>query len=357
MYSTQLAPTTTHNINGNLATHTNISLTSNDVATLAKSTATKSRPVANSTVVAGPSSGPQPVNKTLAKTKDESRAPPLPPRKASPGVGDTGTNKKGPNNNDEVSRSAENITMLCDLEVVPKTSAPPVPKHRVEYVLASDLILTTISPSPPVAVATVAPPTYEDNEVETIIVGPAETITGIIDTRPLEARTMVKPPENTEKNNVYQMKATPPSPSLHVRHQSMTTSSVKTPEVVHRPKPPAELPAALPIVVAAKAQLPQRPTSTPPQQSSFVYENMTITDNEAGGGGAATEVAQDFKSMPYENINLEYIGRLMSEGYSKEHVITALGISRNNIDMALDMLHVFVRKGAGGSSSSSGAVG
>lgn len=47
-------------------------------------------------------------------------------------------------------------------------------------------------------------------------------------------------------------------------------------------------------------------------------------------------------NVPYENINLEYINRLMKEGYSKENVVAALGISRNNFEMACDILHEFV---------------
>lgn len=36
-------------------------------------------------------------------------------------------------------------------------------------------------------------------------------------------------------------------------------------------------------------------------------------------------LGKDCDNVPYENINLDYITRLMNEGYSKEHVITALG--------------------------------
>lgn len=62
----------------------------------------------------------------------------------------------------------------------------------------------------------------------------------------------------------------------------------------------------------------------------LLYENITINNKDC--------------NVPYENINLEYIARLMNEGYSKENVITALGISRNNIEMACDILHEFVSK-------------
>ncbi|XP_058125184.1 serine-rich adhesin for platelets [Anopheles ziemanni] len=69
----------------------------------------------------------------------------------------------------------------------------------------------------------------------------------------------------------------------------------------------------------------------------------------AGGSMANSALNNNNNSnVPYENINLEYIARLMQEGYSKENVITALGISRNNIEMACDILHEFVSKSGGG---------
>lgn len=46
----------------------------------------------------------------------------------------------------------------------------------------------------------------------------------------------------------------------------------------------------------------------------------------------------------YENLNMDYIKKLVSEGYSKDSVIKALGITRNNIDMACDILHEFGTK-------------
>lgn len=67
----------------------------------------------------------------------------------------------------------------------------------------------------------------------------------------------------------------------------------------------------------------------------LLYENVTINPKDCGNG------------VPYENLNLEYIATLMSEGYSKENVVAALGISRNNIEMACDILHEFVTKNGG----------
>lgn len=47
---------------------------------------------------------------------------------------------------------------------------------------------------------------------------------------------------------------------------------------------------------------------------------------------------------PYENLNMDYITRLTSEGYAQELVIRALGISRNDIEMARDILHEFATR-------------
>lgn len=71
-------------------------------------------------------------------------------------------------------------------------------------------------------------------------------------------------------------------------------------------------------------------TSTADTITPLLYENLTINNKDC--------------NVPYENINLEYIARLMNEGYSKENVITALGISRNDIEMACEILHEFVSK-------------
>ncbi|KAJ8967940.1 hypothetical protein NQ317_016034 [Molorchus minor] len=49
-------------------------------------------------------------------------------------------------------------------------------------------------------------------------------------------------------------------------------------------------------------------------------------------------------NVSYENLNMDYIKKLVSEGYSKDSVIKALGITRNNVDMACDILHEFGTK-------------
>jgi E3 ubiquitin-protein ligase CBL len=41
---------------------------------------------------------------------------------------------------------------------------------------------------------------------------------------------------------------------------------------------------------------------------------------------------------------MDYISQLISEGYCQESVIRALGIAKNDLQMARDILHEFVTK-------------
>ncbi|CAD7083585.1 unnamed protein product [Hermetia illucens] len=335
-------------------------------------------------------------------------APPLPPRKTSPGVESSVNRSLKPQNNVSAAsslsdlsenstcqtvnqcRSTENIATTYELDV-PRTTAPPIPRHQQARnidTIANELRNQRIA--------------VIEDDVDKVIVGPAETITGIIDTRPLEARKpiIISVVNSNEKettsvnnsNNLYHLKtASTPNNNLnhHVRHQSYpntstvhqqqqqpaqqtqlhnqqcnTTSSAKS---IGTPHPASDNQHPTPALTPRsntpnpqhhsnqhhhhqpqqvhqsshhshhqhRSQQPpsQQQQSQPQQQSRqqpLLYENLTINTKDC--------------NVPYENINLEYIARLMNEGYSKENAITALGISRNNIEMACDILHEFVSK-------------
>ncbi|CAG2165491.1 unnamed protein product [Oppiella nova] len=49
--------------------------------------------------------------------------------------------------------------------------------------------------------------------------------------------------------------------------------------------------------------------------------------------------------VSYVNLHMDYISQLISEGYCQESVIRALGIAKNDLQMARDILHEFVSKG------------
>lgn len=48
--------------------------------------------------------------------------------------------------------------------------------------------------------------------------------------------------------------------------------------------------------------------------------------------------------VSYENLHMDYISELTSEGYAQDAVIRALGIARNDLQMARDILHEFAGK-------------
>lgn len=50
------------------------------------------------------------------------------------------------------------------------------------------------------------------------------------------------------------------------------------------------------------------------------------------------------EAAAYENVNVEYIGKLTALGFAQDAVIRALGITRNDLDMARDILHEFATK-------------
>ena len=54
-----------------------------------------------------------------------------------------------------------------------------------------------------------------------------------------------------------------------------------------------------------------------------------------------SEVANTNSSVSYENLNMDYISQLCNEGYSQSRVIRALGITRNDLTMARDILQEF----------------
>ncbi|XP_055528673.1 AF4/FMR2 family member lilli [Wyeomyia smithii] len=415
--------------------------------------------------------------------------PPLPPRKSSPGMltsnsnGDSSRHKTGnsrcqssqlltaKNNQNQInsasslcnlsnqvatslnlSRSSENLSSstrtTANENHVPSTIPPPVPKHQT---------LETSSNCPPCTQPTPKPkpadpdPLFSEEELDKVIVGPAETIVGIIDTRPLEARQPIflkaddKLDQNlvlTSTSNVYQFKPTSISTNLndilsheiaaifqptqpiqqhipkqpqpqprrqqqqqqqqhqqqhsnqsqptpasqgsnqqHQRHQSLPANKV-TPQPPSKSITTSQLSAAMAVAIG-------KATASPAGGNPLLYENINLSLKAAGGGGSGSSSSSNNNhhhhnlnssavaaamaaaaaaaaagaagggassnnninnntNVPYENINLEYIARLMQEGYSKENVITALGISRNNIEMACDILHEFVTKSGGG---------
>jgi len=242
----------------------------------------------------------------------------------------------------------------------------------------------------------------DDDDDSNPILGPAETITGIIDTRPLEQRTnyisfasltnnvtsnfnlitindtssgtkdaqlpapqassatstatttttngdssskinsntyLLKGNGNQLNNNFSNFNGTNAN-NHHQRHMSVPVGGQT---------PAKTLPTSSSTFQASINHQQQAPAVNSPFKISggasngLLYENVKMKTS-SGNLIALNNINNNSSSsnVPYENINLEYINRLMKEGYSKENVVAALGISRNNFEMACDILHEFV---------------
>jgi E3 ubiquitin-protein ligase CBL len=219
---------------------------------------------------------------------------------------------------------------------------------------------------------------YDDDE-EDPICGPAETITGLIDTRPLEQRTnyisfasltnnvtsnfnlitindssTAKENSNGEnknsntyllKNNQLNNNFSNLNGTNHQRHMSVPVVGAKTPQTKSLPTSSSTFQASINQQAAAQTNNSSSLKSTEPSSvvtNHQLYENMNVKMKSGGIISLNSINNNSSNNVPYENINLEYINRLMMEGYSKENVVAALGISRNNFEMACDILHEFV---------------
>lgn len=85
-------------------------------------------------------------------------------------------------------------------------------------------------------------------------------------------------------------------------------------------------------------------TSEPPEGPN--YENTNVGQNFAPvvlnkERRVLPDLGDDNQMAPYENLNMDYISKLTNEGFTQDLVIRALGISRNDIDMARDILNEF----------------
>ncbi|XP_061391036.1 mucin-5AC-like [Musca vetustissima] len=286
-----------------------------------------------------------------------SSAPPLPPRKSSPGADNVNVTSptNGPMNGGgamqkivmpQTSKSVDNIAATLGEICVPKTTAPPIPPHNSSHVdsLVDEMRAQRLTTTATSLVATTLATTTTTNLLDDDIVGPAETIMGVIDTRPLEARstiignyTHLCSNTTTGSNNTITTLASSSSTSSssntncnnNLRNDLKITSNETTTTAAATPNN---------RTIANLQQQQHHPHNNHHQQQHhqqpLLYENISINQKVVVGDC----------TVPYENINLEYIARLMNEGYSKENAITALGISRNNIEMACDILREFVAK-------------
>ncbi|XP_045781191.1 E3 ubiquitin-protein ligase CBL-B-B isoform X1 [Maniola jurtina] len=137
------------------------------------------------------------------------------------------------------------------------------------------------------------------------------------------------------------------------RMQGSDRSSFDRDTRVENRAPPRQ--RSLPTNTSGSIDQPTKSTTMPKFPSEDIkdppYENVGVEKNELAVAPKKINPLTHDKhgrkygdNVSYENINLDYIARLVGEGYPKDIVVRALGITRNDLEMACDILHEFGSK-------------
>ncbi|CAG5059787.1 unnamed protein product [Parnassius apollo] len=145
----------------------------------------------------------------------------------------------------------------------------------------------------------------------------------------------------------------PDKPDRQERIQNADRTSFDNTRIESRAPPrQRSLPSSTSVSVE---QQPTKSKTMPKFPSEDVkdppYENVSVEKNELAVAPKKINPLTHDKhgrkygdNVSYENINLDYIARLVGEGYPKDIVVRALGITRNDLEMACDILHEFGSK-------------
>ncbi|XP_017888186.1 E3 ubiquitin-protein ligase CBL [Ceratina calcarata] len=117
--------------------------------------------------------------------------------------------------------------------------------------------------------------------------------------------------------------------------------------------PPVPPPLSVPRPPKAKEHNKQdhhyENTIVIPGTRQHVVRNINLEANTArlsalmrGKDDPAGPTKPEFAA--YENVNVEHISKLTAQGFAQDAVIRALGITRNDLEMACDILHEFATK-------------
>lgn len=380
-------------------------------------------------------------SKTINLPANDETAPPIPPRKStllqqnaasgamsSTVINDINRPQKNQSANTTPSISQSNSIEKSEnhLNVIANEPPPPqpsLPQQNIKTIAATNVMQPSQKPPTPPQQKHKKQQQDDTDEDEDSnpICGPAETISGIIDTRPVEQRTnyisfasltnnlttnfnlttindtsssssstsialatasnntptnvstkefsqqqQQQKDDNIKASNTYLLKSNHLNNNSnfisningtnnhHQRHMSVPVGSATGTPIKTLPTSSSTFQASISQKMANNA------TSSPLKVASAssscatthisnlqLYENVKmksagnlITLNSLNNNNASNN--SSCNNVSYENINLEYINRLMKEGYSKENVMAALCISRNNFEMACDILHEFV---------------
>ncbi|XP_072933895.1 E3 ubiquitin-protein ligase CBL-B-B isoform X2 [Epargyreus clarus] len=246
--------------------------------------------------------------------------------------------------------------------------APPLPPRKslspAETIVAASSV-QDIAAASSLAIAmeprrrsSLEPEPDSRHRLTSVITGSTETITGLIDTRhevPPDPRAFEKPRRAcTPQSNSRPLPAPPPDPDDRITN-ILTENRQDRVEYRDRDSRAPPRQRSLPSTTSGSIEQPTKSTTMPKfpseEQKDPPYENVGAEKNELAVAPKKINPLTHDKhgrkygdNVSYENINLDYIARLVGEGYPKDIVVRALGITRNDLEMACDILHEFGSK-------------
>lgn len=149
-----------------------------------------------------------------------------------------------------------------------------------------------------------------------------------------------------------------PSPLLQPSGSLFPRASTPSPLPPHSPLRPRrsspnpvfpDLTLQSSLLLSPSPQPHTHPLSSParcltPSERTNCYRKSSLDEQRFVRHEKHKAQFNNSESVPYENLNMDYIAQLTREGYTHDAVIRALGITRNDVEMACDILHEFATK-------------
>ncbi|XP_025154367.1 E3 ubiquitin-protein ligase CBL-B isoform X2 [Harpegnathos saltator] len=256
-------------------------------------------------------------------------SPPLPPRRTSP----------TPNNH---LKNGRHLT-------VPKENAPPPPtvtavimnyadtpqNNKVNAEARYDMLHRASSPSPVVPPIPPAPSAAVRAHARRSHGNHTNT------SQPPQPQPQPQPPTLPEKPS----RAAATSSSTPGNQTGTSNNVPPVPPPLSAPRPPKA------GKESARQDHHYENTIVIPGTRQHVVKNINLEANRArltalmrGRGDTVSGSVTKPEPAAYENVNVEHITRLTALGFTQDAVIRALGITRNDLEMACDILHEFATK-------------
>ncbi|XP_066151402.1 E3 ubiquitin-protein ligase CBL-B [Euwallacea fornicatus] len=211
--------------------------------------------------------------------------------------------------------------------VVPTTAPPPLPPRKS----------SPTHESPPIPTTSSHIPRNGTGITQGLCEAQSQSVTNLTSNHSIEIETLPKSSSMLEMRNpdVDHVELSTPETIVGLVVSNCDNNVIDTCKT-----PPRHL--SCPSNRTAPKPLPPK-SNTTPNISGKPYENVEVEQLPPKHKKRVNPLERE-ANVSYENLNMDYIKKLVSEGYSRDSVIRALGISRNNVDMACDILHEFGTK-------------